>query len=173
MNQSFPIRPIQRRTVCWFVGLLVLIGGVAITEATIAFTNKIHALWFGVAILAAVLALLGYSYHGATQGVVELGRESFRIRGDLYRKCVRRADITEAHRVDLEREPGLKPKWKLCGTALPGFQSGWFTLQGGGRGYLFLTGSPDAVCVTLRSGLRVLLNADEPEVLLGALHEGK
>ena len=173
MNQSFPIRPIQRRAVCWFVGLLVVIGGLAITEAAIAFTNKIPALWFGVAVLAAVVALLGYSYHGALHGAVELGRESFRIRSDLYRKCVRRADITEARRVDLEREPGLKPKWKLCGTALPGFQSGWFTLQGGGRGYLFLTGSPDAVCVTLRSGLRVLLNAADPEAFLAALYEGK
>ncbi len=173
MNQSFPIRPIQRRTVFWFAGFLVFVGGIALAEATLAFAKQIHALWFGVVIIAAVVALLGYSWHGARHGMVELGRESFRIRGDFYRKRVQRADITEVRRVDLEREPGLKPKWKLCGTALPGFQSGWFTLRGGGRAYLFLTGSPDALCLTLRSGLRVLLNPAEPEAFLAALHKGK
>jgi uncharacterized membrane protein YfcA len=169
MNWTFPIRPIERRTAVWFLGLLILLGGVGLAEASLAFVKQIRPLWFGVGILLFVTALVGYSLHGARHGRIELEGESFRIRGDLYRKRVQLAEIAEARRVNLELEPGLKPKWKLCGTALPGFQSGWFTLAGGGRGYLFLTGLPDAVCITLRSGLRILLNPAEPEAFLAAL----
>ncbi len=171
MIRTFPIRPIARRTDYWFAAIVVFLGALAFVEIGLSLSKNIPGLWIGVTILGLVTLLIVYSWIGARRAVIELGADSFRIRGDLYRKRVRLAEITQMRCVDLQAEPRLKPKWKLCGTSLPGHQSGWFTLCNGERGYLFLTGTPDVVALKLRSGQLVLLNLTEPELFLAALRE--
>jgi len=49
--------------------------------------------------------------------------DGLRLEGDLYGRLVPKVQlrVDGARRVDLDREEGLRPKWRRMGTGLPGY----------------------------------------------------
>ncbi|MEO6181844.1 MAG: PH domain-containing protein, partial [Verrucomicrobiota bacterium] len=77
----------------------------------------------------------------------------------------------KARIVSFEAEPGLKPKWKTCGTALPGYGAGWFRLYNKSKALIFLSDKKEAVYIPTRKDFSVLLSAENNPVLLEALQQ--
>src|SRR6266581_721462 len=114
----FPIAPAESRYLWLLIPVTLLLLGVLIG---------------GVGLLAT-------SVRGAHASRFEIAGDGLRLVGDLYGRVVPKRDIRVdgARRVDLAREAGLQPKWRI-GTALPGYQAGWFRLRNGEKALLYLT----------------------------------
>ena len=71
--------------------------------------------------------------------------------------------------VDLGREEQLRPKWRRIGTALPGYQAGWFRLRNGEKALLYLTDRTRAVYIPTTAGYSLLLSPADPDRFLSQL----
>ena len=131
-------------------------------------------LWFMipvVVILLGAVVLLATSLRGAQYSTFEIRSDGLRLRGDLYGRFIPKAELRVdlARRVDLTHEDGLRPKWRRMGTALPGYQSGWFRLRNGDKALLYLTDRTRAVYVPTTAGYVLLLSPADPDGFLSTL----
>lgn len=128
-----------------------------------------RSLWILLGILAlvltTVLGLLVLSARGATTSRFELSDEGLRLRGDLYGRLIPASALRggAARVVDLTTERDLAPRVRTMGTAVPGYQSGWFRLRNGSSALLYLTDRTRAVHVPTTAGYDVLISPRTPD----------
>lgn len=103
----------------------------------------------------------------------EISGKGLRIRGDMWGRTLSwtELDVAGARIVSFDAEPGLKPKWKTCGTALPGYASGWFRLYNKSKALIFLSDKKEAVYIPTRKNFCVLLSSADNSALLQALQQ--
>jgi hypothetical protein len=144
--QAFAIAPSETKAL-WIIGGLVII------------------------VLGIVVGLLGASVRGARASRFEVTSEGLRLRGDLYGRLIPPAAIRSesARRVDFKVSPELTPSSRRMGTALPGYQSGWFRLRNGEKALLYLTDRSRAVYIPTAEGYAVVLSPIDPDGFLTAL----
>jgi hypothetical protein len=63
----------------------------------------------------------------------------------------------------------VAPAVRTSGIGLPGYGAGWFRLAGGARALVFATDRARLVRVPTTAGYVLLLSADDPDGLVGAL----
>ncbi len=80
-------------------------------------------------------------------------------------------DTANARLVQFSAEPGLKPKWKTVGLAMPGCCAGWFRLYNKNKALVFLTDKNEAVYLPTRKDFSVLLSSTDNVAFLNALKE--
>lgn len=78
-------------------------------------------------------------------------------------------DLDAAAILDLNQHRELQPVFKLTGTSMPGYRSGWFRLRDKRTAYLLLTEWRRVLVVPKRDGGVILLSPQRPEALLDAL----
>src|SRR2546429_7833528 len=124
-----------------------------------------------VVILLAAVALLATSVRGAHASRFEIRADGLRLEGDLYGRLVPRPELRVdlARRVDLGREEQLRPKSRRIGTALPGYQAGWFRLRNGEKALLYLTDRTRAVYIPTTAGYSLLVSPADPPGFLSQL----
>jgi len=71
--------------------------------------------------------------------------------------------------LDLGQHPELQPTFKLAGTSMPGYRSGWFRLRDKRTAYLLLTDWRRVLVLPKRDGKVILLSPQRPDALLDAL----
>lgn len=139
MVDTFPIVPASSRML-WIIAVLV------------------GALFVGI------FAMLLLSARGASASRFELSDEGLRIRGDVYGRQIPRSALRggAARIVDLRTERALAPRTRTMGTAIPGYQAGWFRLNNGAKALLYLTDHTQAVYVPTTAGYDLLLSPRDP-----------
>ena len=78
-------------------------------------------------------------------------------------------DLDTAVVLDLEQHRELQPTFKLAGTSMPGYRSGWFRLRNKRTAYLLLTDWRRVLVLPKRDGKVILLSPQRPDALLDAL----
>jgi hypothetical protein len=131
-------------------------------------------LWFLIPVIVLLLggvALLVTSVRGAHASRFEIRADGLRLGGDLYGRLVPKSQLRLelARRVDLGREEELRPKSRRMGTALPGYQAGWFRLRNGEKALLYLTDRTRAVYIPTTAGYSLLLSPADPDGFLSQL----
>ncbi|MFT3805610.1 PH domain-containing protein [Arenimonas sp.] len=81
-------------------------------------------------------------------------------------------DLDSARIVDLEQETSLRPVFRLFGTALPGYRSGWFRLRNRATAYVVLSDWRRVLVLPRRDGRLLLFSLQKPEMALEALRRG-
>jgi hypothetical protein len=122
-------------------------------------------------VLTGVIALLAVTMRASRTATFEVSAEGLRLRGDLYGRKLAASKLRggAARIVDVDRDPGLRPRSRTAGTALPGYRAGWFRLANGEKALLYLTDPHRAVYVPTREGYSLLLSVDRPEEFVGRL----
>jgi Bacterial PH domain len=145
----FPIAPAESRYLWFVIPVVVLLLGIAL----------------------AGVVLLVTSVRGSQTSRFEIRADGVRLAGDLYGRLVPRAAlrVAAARRVDLAREDSLRPQSRRMGTALPGYQAGWFRLRNGEKALLYLTDRSRAVYVPTTAGYSLLLSPADPDGFLSRL----
>ena len=134
-----------------------------------------RAMWIVFAIVAPFLiaAIVGLfiSARGATGARFEVSSDGLRLHGDVYGRFIPRAELrTDAARiVDLSAMPELSPRWRTAGTAISGYNAGWFKLANGEKALLYLTDRSRAVYVPTTRGYSLLLSPQTPDRFLETL----
>jgi hypothetical protein len=75
--------------------------------------------------------------------------------------------------IDLQQHRDLQPTFKLAGTSMPGYRSGWFWLRDKRRAYVVLTDWRRVLALPKRDGGIILLSLQRPEALLDALRRAR
>ena len=173
MNDVFPIVPAPKRAYFLLYGLGVFLFLGALTATLMAAAQQQPALYPIALILAPVAALLFYIAASSQHSFIEVTRESLRVRRDLFgrRLATSTLDLSQVRVVNLIESKLLRPKWRLFGTAVPGYLSGWFKLHDGRRALLFVTDQNRVVCLPWRDGRLLLVSVAEPERFLERLRE--
>lgn len=142
---TFPIAPATSRYLWLLIPALVLLLGAAV--------------------------LLVATVRGAHSSTFEIRPDGLWLHGDVYGRLIPKAELRVdlARRVDLTQEAGLRPKWRRIGTALPGYQAGWFRLRNGEKALLYLTDRTRAVYVPTTAGYVLLLSPADPDGFLSRL----
>jgi hypothetical protein len=131
-------------------------------------------LWFLIPIVLLLLggiAVLVISVRGAHASRFEIRVDGLHLEGDLYGRFVPKTvlRLDGARRVDLAHEDGLQPKSRRIGTALPGYQAGWFRLRNGEKALLYLTDRTRAIYIPTTAGYSLLMSPADPDAFLSRL----
>ena len=121
-----------------------------------------------------VIAVLGIGLGAAFfRRRVELADNVLDVRSTMYRRRVPVAQLRldQAEVVHLQRDPRYGIRFKTNGYAMPGFYSGHFRLQGGGKGFALVTNRASVLALPVRDGSTLLLSLDRPQALLEALRK--
>lgn len=133
-----------------------------------------RALWFlgavGVVLLV-LLAVFAYTAYSSRHTRFEIGETSLRIRGDLWARSIPLSALAleGARVIDLAATPALRPRFRVGGTGLPGYRSGWFTLRNGEKALLYVTDTSRVAYVPTGDGYSILLSVAKPQDFLDAL----
>jgi hypothetical protein len=169
-TKTFPIKPPPRSTVVICAAVAIIpIGDFFILKGIIP-----HLLWLNLLLNGGILALVIWLLLSLTKTRFEISANGLRIRGDMWGKSFAwsEIDVAKAKIVSFAVEPGLKPKWRTCGTALPGYGSGWYRLNDKSKALIFVSDNAEAVYIPTRKDFVVLLSAADNAGLLQALQQG-
>ena len=122
----------------------------------------------------AVIVLMGIGLGWAFfRRRVELEGNVLDVRSTLYRRRTPVADLLldQAEVVDLGRDRRYGIRFKTNGYSMPGFYSGHFRLQGGGKGFALVTDRARTLVIPVRGGSTLLLSLERPQALLDALRK--
>jgi len=122
----------------------------------------------------AVIVLMGIGLGWAFfRRRVELSGNVLDVRSTLYRRRTPVADLLldQAEVVDLSRDRRYGIRFKTNGYSMPGFYSGHFRLQGGGKGFALVTDRARTLVIPVRGGSTLLLSLERPQALLEALRK--
>ncbi|WP_127564757.1 PH domain-containing protein [Stenotrophomonas indicatrix] len=122
----------------------------------------------------AVIVLMGIGLGWAFfRRRVELQGNVLDVRSTLYRRRTPVADLLldQAEVVDLGRDRRYGIRFKTNGYSMPGFYSGHFRLQGGGKGFALVTDRARTLVIPVRGGSTLLLSLERPQALLKALRK--
>lgn len=122
----------------------------------------------------AVIVLMGIGLGWAFfRRRVELAGNVLDVRSTLYRRRTPVADmlLDQAEVVDLSHDRRYGIRFKTNGYSMPGFYSGHFRLQGGGKGFALVTDRARTLVIPVRGGSTLLLSLERPQALLEALRK--
>lgn len=122
----------------------------------------------------AVIVLMGVGLSWAFfRRRVELAGNVLDVRSTLYRRRTPVADLLldQAEVVDLGRDRRYGIRFKTNGYSMPGFYSGHFRLQGGGKGFALVTDRARTLVIPVRGGSTLLLSLERPQALMEALRK--
>lgn len=134
-------------------------------------TSGVKAFWILIPVLFIALGavgLLGRTLWGAHHATFELTSEGLAFHGDVWGKRIPLARIRGgvARIVNVNTEADVRPAGRTMGTALPGYQSGWFRLGNGEKALLYLTNRERALYIPTTDGYVVLLSPADPDRML-------
>ncbi|MGE6333307.1 PH domain-containing protein [Stenotrophomonas sp. NPDC077659] len=127
------------------------------------------AAW-SLAVLVLIGAGLGISFFRRR---VTLDSNVLDVRSTLYRRRtpVAQMQLDQAEVIDVGRDRRYGLRFKTNGYSMPGFHSGHFRLQGGGKGFALVTDRQHTLVIPVRGGSTLLLSMDRPQALLEALRK--
>jgi hypothetical protein len=122
-------------------------------------------------LVAGTLFLLGRTVWGSKHATFDLSAAGLAFHGDVWGKTVPLASLRggAARIVNVTTEPGLRPVSRTMGTALPGYQAGWFRLADGEKALLYLSDRRRALYIPTTEGYAILLSPTDPDAMLAEL----
>ena len=169
MTQIFPIKPPPRSASVTCAALAIIpIGDFFIMRNIVP-----QMMGLNVFLNGGILALIILLTVSIRKTRFEISGKGLRIRGDMWGQTLAWNDleVAKARIVSFDAEPALKPKWKTCGTALPGYGSGWFRLYDKSKALIFLSDKKEAVFIPTRKNFSVLLSAENNPAFLAAIQQ--
>lgn len=153
------------------IGGLLLLGTVVAVATTydqpLVLVGLLPAVFIGLAVIGALAWAIRHPRLALVDGVLQVGRLP------RLRAPVASLDLERARIVDLDAERALQPTFRLMGTSLPGYRTGWFWLRDGTRAFLTVTDWRRVLVLPRREGGPVLLSLRDPDALLGALRRAR
>lgn len=129
--------------------------------------------WLIASSFAPIIVVFGIIVFASRKTCFELSPKGLEITGDWCGESFawHELDVASARIVRFRDEPGLRPKWKTAGLAMPGYASGSFRLYNKSRALIFLTDKNEAIYLPTRKEYGVLLSAtNNPEMLAALQH---
>jgi PH (Pleckstrin Homology) domain-containing protein len=156
----------------WYVCAGLVVGVSLVIELAVGILARqpAEALW--IACVAAGLLVFAFLVLDRSKHVrFEIADGRLFVRGDIFcwRFPLSAMNLGPSVVLDLTQWPDFKPRRKIIGTSLPGYQSGEFLLRNGRRAIVFLSDLHRVLCILMDDGKFLLLSCADPEGLLALL----
>jgi hypothetical protein len=115
--------------------------------------------------------LLFTSLRAATAAQFVVSPTGLAIKSDVFGRTIPldKLKLKEARPADMRTEQALRLKWRLGGTAIRGFNSGWYKLASGEKALVYVTDPTRVAYVPTTEGYSVLLSVEDPARLIESL----
>ena len=168
-TQEFDVPPPRKFALVFLLIMGVLMPMIAVTGIVLAAHDKramLPALPFAI-IFPLVAGAIGWTIYRRKIRIVDKAL----LTGVFgWRKVpMSELDLEAAAILDLQQHRELQPTFKLAGTSMPGYRSGWFRLRDKRTAYLLLTDWRRVLVLPKRDGKVILLSPQRPDALLDAL----
>lgn len=146
---------------------------VEIFAITPASSKPIWFIFVVCALLLVVIIVLIIVAYSSQHSRVEVSADNIKIVGDFWGRTIPlhviKANEAKFVNLELEQDQGYRPKWRMLGTGLIGYASGWFRLYNGEKALVYLTDKRSLVYAPTTQGYSLLLSVNEPDNFLAAL----
>jgi hypothetical protein len=168
-TQEFDIPPPGKFVLMFLLILGVMMPLIVVTTLILSAHNPriVFLAVPGVVIFPLIAAAIGWSVYRRKIRIVDKALQAGAF--GWQRVPMAELDLDTAVILDLNQHPELQPTFKLAGTSLPGYRSGWFRLRDKRTAYLLLTDWRRVLVLPKRDGKAMLLSPLRPEALLDAL----
>jgi hypothetical protein len=169
-DKVFNIIPMSSSAFGFIVVLFLAIMAIPIVVLFAEPSSWAGALVSGIVCILVLGVLASFLYQGK-QATFSLGDKGLTIRPGIYGRTILKSDIIiEAVRViDLNYERPYQARWRRNGAGLPGYLSGWFSLQNGEKALMFVTNRSSVVYIPTRKNYVVLLSVQQADEMVSAL----
>lgn len=127
-------------------------------------------------VFVAVGWLLFSSLRAASSATFTVSPSGLVLQGDIYGRTVpfSKLRLNEARAVDLLSDRDLGLKWRVGGTSIPGYNSGWFKLNSGEKALVYITDRSRVAYLPTTDGYAVMVSVEDPSWLITSLkkHSG-
>ncbi|MGL4894963.1 MAG: PH domain-containing protein [Shewanella sp.] len=169
--QIFELAPLAQNSILSFIILLLGLSGLLfiLWLKQMPIVTKFASL----GLLLAMLGGFSWVFYQSSHAQLVLTDTELTLDVPFYKVQLSRSDIlpAEARIVDLRQEAHLTPSFKTNGIGMPGFQLGWFNLQGKGRAFLAITDQSQLVLVPTTKGYSLLLTVPQGIEFLAQLQK--
>jgi hypothetical protein len=147
----------------WLIVAVLLVGAVLMTKASLP----------GSIVMVFAAALVGFSMLGSALATFQVTPAGLRLRGDLYGRLIPAQQLrgNAAEIVDLTSDRARQPVWRTFGTAVPGYQAGWFKLQNGEKALLYITDRSRVAYVPTTEDYAVMLSVEDPAAFIASVRD--
>ncbi len=124
-----------------------------------------------IVMVPVVMLALGFAAWAIRRRSVEFKSGELVVKATLHTLRVWRPelDLENARIVNLDEDKSLRPRLRMWGLGLPGYQAGYFWLKDRRRAFCLLTARDKVLVLPERSGRLILLSLERPQALLDAL----
>jgi len=129
-----------------------------------------QALWLLGGIGALVVAVFVF-FDRSKHVRFEIEDRELRVRGDVFGRRFPLASLhlENAAVLDLTKSTEYRPKWRVFGTSMPGYDAGEFSLRNGKSAVIFLSDRRRVLSIPMKNGNLLMLSCEDPPKLLSAL----
>ncbi|PTA48973.1 hypothetical protein C9I43_18165 [Shewanella morhuae] len=169
--QVFELAPLTQTSMLSFLVLLLGLAGILLMLWLKKMPNIAKSASLGI--LLVMMGGFSWVFYQSSHAELVLTDSGLTLDVPFYKVQLSRADllVTEARIVDLQQEVGLTPSFKANGIGMPGFQLGWFNLQGKGRSFLAITDKSQLVLIPTTKGYDLLLTVPRGAELIAQLQK--
>jgi len=124
-----------------------------------------------IGFLLVTLYFVRHMTASVAQATFAIGNGALTIRAWPYGRTIPLADLDlgAARIVNPAADPDARLSWKRNGVSLDDLRAGWWKMQNGGKGLVFLTAPGEAVYVPTRQGYVFMATVADPQGFLAAL----
>jgi hypothetical protein len=168
-TQEFDIPPPGKFVLVFLLTLGVMMPLIALTSFMLgAHSQRIILLALpGTMIFPLIAGVIAWSMYRRKIRIVDKALQAGAF--GWQRVPMSELDLDTAVVLDLKQHPELQPTFRLAGTSMPGYRSGWFRLRDKRTAYLLLTDWQRVLMLPRRDGKVMLLSPLRPDALLDAL----
>ena len=169
--QFFELAPFTQTSIFSFIVLLLGLAGILLMLWLKNMPKIAKSASLGI--LLVMMGGFSWVFYQSNSAELVLTDAELTVDVPFYKVQLSRADLlpTEARIVDLQQEADLTPSFKTNGIGMPGFQLGWFNLQGKGRAFLAITDKSQLVLVPTTKGYSLLLTVPQGSEFLAQLQK--
>lgn len=124
-------------------------------------------------ILIGIIGLLASFGYQARHATFTVNNQGLRISPGIYSRFIpkEQIDTIGVRVVNLNAESEYKPKWRMNGAGLPGYDAGWFKLQNKEKALLFVTDRSSVVYIPTTENYSVMLSVKDAEEFVDLLRQ--
>lgn len=132
---------------------------------------SVRTMWVIVSLIGVTCLVVVVLLLGSCPPKFEVSAGGLNVRGGIFGRMIPASalQVGEGRIVDFSKSPGLRPKWRTMGTALPGYQAGWFRLHDGSKALVFLVKGKPVVFIPTTEGFSLLVSIADPDAFLTSL----
>ncbi|HEY5704189.1 MAG TPA: PH domain-containing protein [Terrimicrobiaceae bacterium] len=156
----------------WYVCVGFVAGVGAMIGLVVGILARQPEQAFWIIIFASALLVFAFFVLDRSKHVrFEIADGRLFVRGDIFcwRFPLSSMNLGPSVVLDLTQWPEFRPRRKIIGTSMPGYQSGEFLLRNGRRAIVFLSDLRRVLCILMDDGKFLLLSCADPEELLALL----